>query len=88
MSSPVVLGIDLVLGALIGPPGCAAERIIEAAERGEWSPVIIDLALFCAMSSVRAGDVIDHARFAGPLAEHACGQILNVDARVVVLAIR
>jgi len=60
----VILGIDLVLGALIGPPGCAAERVIEGAERGEWSPVVIDLALFCAMSSVRAGDVIDHARFA------------------------
>ncbi len=64
MSSPVVLGIDLVLGALIGPPGCPAERIIEGAERGEWSPVVIDLALFCAMASVRSGDVIDHARFA------------------------
>lgn len=64
MSSPVVLGIDLVLGALIGPPGCPAEKLIERVERGEWSPVVIDLALFCAMSSVRPGDVIDHARFA------------------------
>ncbi|MEO8702834.1 MAG: hypothetical protein ABI867_22510 [Kofleriaceae bacterium] len=64
MSSPIVLGIDLVLGALIGPPGCPAEKIIERAEAGEWSPVVIDLALFCAMSSVRPGDVIDHARFA------------------------
>ena len=64
MSSPVVLGIDLVLGALIGPPGCPAEKFIERAEAGEWSPVVIDLALFCAMASVRAGDVIDHVRFA------------------------
>jgi len=77
VSSPVVLGIDLVLGALIGPPGCPAERIIEAAERGEWSPVILDLALFCAMSSVRPGDVIDHVRFARllrhahPMASHS-----------------
>jgi hypothetical protein len=29
MPSPVVLGIDLVLGALIGPPGCPAERLLE-----------------------------------------------------------
>jgi hypothetical protein len=64
MSSPVVLGIDLVLGALIGPPGCPAEKLIERAEAGEWSPIVIDLALFCAMASVRPGDVIDHARFA------------------------
>jgi hypothetical protein len=64
MSSPVVLGIDLVLGALIGPAGCPAERLIERVERGEWSPVVLDLALFCAMASVRPGDVIDHARFA------------------------
>ena len=64
VSSPVVLGIDLVLGALIGPPGCAAERVIEGAERGEWSPMLVDLAVFCAMSAVRPGDVIDHDRFA------------------------
>jgi len=64
VGNPVVLGIDLVLGALIGPPGCAAESIIERAEAGEWSPVVLDLALFCAMSSVRPGDTIDHVRFA------------------------
>ena len=64
MPSPAVLAIDLVLGALIGPPGCPAERLLEQIERGEWSPVLIDLALYCAMSSVRPGDVIDHARFA------------------------
>lgn len=64
MPSPMVLGIDLVLGALIGPPGCAAERIIAEAERGEYTPVVIDLALYCAMSAVRPGDAIDHARFA------------------------
>jgi hypothetical protein len=64
MPSPVVLGIDLVLGALIGPPGCAAERLIERVEMGEFSPVVLDLALFCAMSSVRPGDQVDHARFA------------------------
>jgi hypothetical protein len=64
MPNPVVLGIDLVLGALIGPPGCPAERLLDRVEAGEWSPVVIDLALYCAMASVRPGDVIDHARFA------------------------
>jgi hypothetical protein len=64
MASPIMLGIDIVLGALIGPPGCPAEMVIERAESGEWTPVILDLALFCAMSSVRPDDRVDHARFA------------------------
>jgi hypothetical protein len=64
MASPVMLGIDIVVGALIGPPGCAAETVLARAESGEWTPVILDLALFCAMSSVRPGDRVDHARFA------------------------
>ncbi len=64
MPSPAMLGIDLVLGALIGPPGCPAEKLIELAEAGEISPVVIDLALYCAMASVRPGDTIDHVRFA------------------------
>ena len=64
MASPVMLAIDVVLGALIGPPGTAAELIIDRAEVGEWTPVVLDLALFCAMSSVRPTDTVDHARFA------------------------
>lgn len=77
MSSPVILGIDLVLGALSGPPGCPAERLLDRVEAGEFSPVVIDLALFCAMSSVKPGDTIDHARFARllrhaqPMASHS-----------------
>jgi hypothetical protein len=63
-ASPVVLAIDVVLGALIGPPGIPAEMIIDRAEAGEWSPVLLDLALYCAMSSVRPEDRIDHERFA------------------------
>ena len=63
-ASPIVLAIDLVLGALIGPPGHPIETVIDRAEDGEWTPVVLDLALFCAMSSVRPGDTIDHARFA------------------------
>ena len=63
-SSPVMLAIDVVLGALVGPPGCPAERVIERAEAGEWTPVVLDLALFCAFASVRPDDRVDHARFA------------------------
>lgn len=59
-----MLAIDVVLGALIGPPGAAAEMVIEKAEAGEWTPVLLDLALFCAMASVRPEDRVDHARFA------------------------
>lgn len=70
MVEPIVLGIDLVLGALIGPPGCAAESVIARAETGEWKPVVIDLALYCALASVRDGDRVDHARFA-QLLRHA-----------------
>ena len=64
MASPVMLAIDVVLGALIGPPDTAAELVIARAEAGEWQPVVLDLALYCAMASVRPGDVVDHARFA------------------------
>lgn len=64
MASPVMLAIDVVLGALIGPPGTAAEMVIARAEAGDWQPVVLDLALFCAMASVRPGDRVDHARFA------------------------
>jgi hypothetical protein len=64
MASPVALAIDIVLGALIGPPDTAAEMVIARAEAGEWTPVLFDLALFCAMSSVRPGDTVDYVRFA------------------------
>src|SRR5262245_12875247 len=64
MASPAMLAIDLVLGALIGPPGCAAEVIVDEAERGALTPVVLDLALFCAMCAVRPEDTVDHARFA------------------------
>ena len=64
MASPVMLAIDVVLAALIGPPESVADLIIARAEAGEWQPVVLDLALFCAMSSVRAGDRVDYERFA------------------------
>ena len=64
MASPVMLAIDVVLAALIGPPESVADLIIARAEAGEWQPIVLDLALFCAMASVRPGDRVDHARFA------------------------
>jgi hypothetical protein len=68
--SPVMLAVDVVLSALIGPPDCAAEMVLARAEAGEWQPVLLDLALYCAMSSVRPDDRVDHARFA-QLLRHA-----------------
>lgn len=59
-----MLAIDIVLGALIGRPGGAADATLARIEAGEWTPVILDLAIYCAMSSVRPGDTVDHARFA------------------------
>lgn len=59
-----MLAIDVVVALLIGPPGCPQEIVITKAEAGEWTPVVLDLALFCAMSSIREGDRVDHARFA------------------------
>lgn len=64
MASPVMIAIDIVLGAMIGPPGGAADMVIERAEAGDWTPVILDLALFCALSSVRPEDRVDHVRLA------------------------
>jgi len=62
--NPMVFGIDLVVMALIGPPGCPVEPLIEQAAKGEMTPVVIDLALYAAMSSVQPSDHVDHARFA------------------------
>ena len=64
MPDPNVLAIDLVLAALIGPPDHPVARLIDQLDAGEYTPILIDLALFCAMSSVKPGDVIDHVRFA------------------------
>jgi hypothetical protein len=71
--SPVILAIDIVLAALIGPPGNISEKVIARAESGEWQVMLLDLALYCAISSVRPGDDVDHARFAR-LLRHAVPQ--------------
>ena len=58
------LHIDLVLSALIGREGAAIERFIVAAERGEHTLEILELALYCAWCSVRPEDDLKLARFA------------------------
>jgi len=62
--SPMVLGNDLVLAALIGKRSAGVEKIIGMAERGEVQLVVFDLSLFCAFSSVRPSDRVDYPRFA------------------------
>ena len=80
MAAPVMMAIDIVLGAMIGPPGCAAEMVIERAEAGEWTPVILDLALYCALSSLRPGDTVDHARLARLLRHAELAPTMSRDA--------
>jgi hypothetical protein len=58
------LHIDLVLSALIGPEGAPIERFIAAAERGEHTLEILELALYCAWCSVKPEDHVNFPRFA------------------------
>lgn len=58
------LHIDMVLSALIGPENAAIEHFIAAAERGEYTLEILELALYCAWCSVRPGDDLKFSRFA------------------------
>ena len=62
MSEKVVLAIDVVLGLLIGPPGCYAESVLPRIESGEWIPVIPDGALYCAFLSIRPTDRVNRSR--------------------------
>lgn len=63
-ASPLVLGNDLVVSALLSRPGAPVEKFIAMAERGEAQLVVFDLSLLCAMSSVRPKDHVDYVRFA------------------------
>lgn len=63
-----------MVALLIGPPGCPRAVVITKAEAGEWTPVVLDLALFCAMSAIREGDRVDHARFARLLRHATSGR--------------
>lgn len=63
-ASPLVLGNDLVVSALLSRPGAPVEKFIAMAERGEAQLIVFDLSLLCAMSSVRPKDHVDYVRFA------------------------
>lgn len=66
----VYLAIDLVLGALIGPPNAPVESTLLQAERGEVNLILLDTALYCAICSVHEGDNVNFTRF-GRLLRHA-----------------
>jgi hypothetical protein len=67
------LHIDLVLSALIGPEDAPINHLIAAAEHGEYTLEVLELALYCAWCSVRPGDELKFSRFAKLL---QVGQIL------------
>lgn len=58
------LHIDIVLAALIGPDNPTIERFISAAERGEQELAILELALYCAVCSLRSDDRLNLPQFA------------------------
>lgn len=57
------LHIDVVLTTLIGPENPTIERFISAAERGEQELAILELALYCAICSLRSDDRLNLLRF-------------------------
>jgi hypothetical protein len=62
MPEKVVFAIDVVLGLLVGPPGCYAESVLPRIESGEWIPVVPDGALYCAFLSIRPTDRVNRSR--------------------------
>jgi hypothetical protein len=64
VTSPTVLGNDLVVAALLAKPGAPIDRVIAMGERGEARLVVFDLSLLCAIASVRPHDRVDYDRFA------------------------
>lgn len=62
-ANAVVFANDVVLSALIGPPGAPVEGFLERAARGEVTPVVIDASLYWTWCAVQPEDTIDLARF-------------------------
>lgn len=58
------LHIDMVLAVLIGKPGAGIERFMADAEEGKQKLLVLELALFYAVCSLRNDDRLDVARFA------------------------
>ncbi|WAS96344.1 hypothetical protein [Nannocystis punicea] len=63
-ANAAMLANDLVVAALIGPPGHPVEGIIASAARGEITPVLLDASLYWAVSTAEPGDVVQLPRFA------------------------
>jgi hypothetical protein len=60
----VMLAIDAILEALIGPGQSSMDRLIEQAKNGETELVVQDFALYCALRSVHTGDAVNITRLA------------------------
>lgn len=63
-ANAVMFANDVVLSALIGPPGAPVEEFLARAARGEVTPVVIDASLYWTWCAVQPDDRIDLARFA------------------------
>jgi hypothetical protein len=63
-ANAAMLGNDLVVAALIGPPGHPVEAIIARAAQGELTPLVLDASLYWAFSTAEAGDTVQLPRFA------------------------
>lgn len=63
-ANAAILGNDLVVAALIGPPGHPVEDIIARAAQGELTPVVLDASLYWALSTAEPGDIVQLPRFA------------------------
>lgn len=59
----VLLAIDVILSALIGPTPGHVDKLIDEARKAEIQIVIEHFALFCALRSLRDGDTINIVRF-------------------------
>jgi hypothetical protein len=62
--SEVMLAIDSVLEAIIGPSPGSIDEIIRKAREGEIQLILEDFALYCALASVREGDKVNIRRLA------------------------
>jgi hypothetical protein len=59
-----MLAIDAVLAALIGSTPNSMDVLIRKAAKGEITLIVEQLALYCALSSVREEDSLNIKRFA------------------------
>jgi hypothetical protein len=60
----VILAIDVILEALIGPNPSPIERLLAQAKAGQVELVVLHHALYCALRSVGEQDTLNIARLA------------------------